>query len=147
MKKLKIYLDNCCLNRPFDDQLPLTVRMEAESVLFIQDQIKQERIELVWSSILDLENEANPFESRKKSIRSWRNEAILLVKPSDELRKLASTIQKVGLKPKDSLHVASAIISQCDYLITTDHVILKKNFPNIAIVNPIHFVQIFEKGE
>lgn len=29
---MKIYLDNCCLNRPFDDQSNLRVRLEPEAV-------------------------------------------------------------------------------------------------------------------
>ncbi|ACL22488.1 hypothetical protein [Desulfitobacterium hafniense] len=32
---MKIYLDNCCLNRPFDDLSNDMVRMEAEAVLAI----------------------------------------------------------------------------------------------------------------
>ncbi len=29
---MKIYLDNCCLNRPFEDQASLRVRLESEAV-------------------------------------------------------------------------------------------------------------------
>ncbi len=29
-----IYLDNCCFNRPFDDQEQLNIRIETESKLF-----------------------------------------------------------------------------------------------------------------
>ena len=35
MTKLKLYLDNCCFNRPFDDQSQLLVRLETEAKLFI----------------------------------------------------------------------------------------------------------------
>ena len=31
----RIYLDVCCLNRPFDDQRQARVRLEAEAVLLI----------------------------------------------------------------------------------------------------------------
>jgi hypothetical protein len=36
MKKLKIYMDNCCFNRPYDDQRNLINRMETEAKLFVQ---------------------------------------------------------------------------------------------------------------
>jgi hypothetical protein len=36
-KLMTIYLDNCCLNRPYDDLRDNTVRMEAEAVLSIID--------------------------------------------------------------------------------------------------------------
>jgi hypothetical protein len=29
---MKIYLDNCCLNRPFDDQANLRIRLESEAI-------------------------------------------------------------------------------------------------------------------
>lgn len=37
---MKIYLDNCCFNRPFDDQSQIRVRLEAEAKLKIQADIQ-----------------------------------------------------------------------------------------------------------
>ena len=62
---LKIYLDNCCYNRPFDEQQPLIV-LETEAKLFIQSKIKQGLYALVWSFILDSENDENPSEERRQ---------------------------------------------------------------------------------
>ena len=62
---MKIYLDNCCFNRPFDDQKQLRIKLETEAKLDIQKRIVQGKIELAWSYILDLENEANPLSGRK----------------------------------------------------------------------------------
>jgi hypothetical protein len=33
MGALKIYLDNCCYNRPFDNQLQMKIRLETEAKL------------------------------------------------------------------------------------------------------------------
>ncbi|MFN0197095.1 MAG: PIN domain protein, partial [Planctomycetaceae bacterium] len=33
---MRIYLDNCCFNRPFDDQRQIRVRLETEAKLCIQ---------------------------------------------------------------------------------------------------------------
>lgn len=33
---MRVYLDNCCYNRPFDDQTQLKVRLETEAKLFVQ---------------------------------------------------------------------------------------------------------------
>jgi len=38
---MRIYLDNCVFNRPFDDQSHLRVRLEPEAKLYIQSRIKQ----------------------------------------------------------------------------------------------------------
>ncbi len=35
MERLKIYLDNCCYNRPYDDQSQLKVSLEAQAKLEI----------------------------------------------------------------------------------------------------------------
>jgi len=72
MRNLKIYLDNCCFNRPFDDQSQLRIKLESEAKLKIQDDIRAGRIDLVWSYILDLENANNPYDERRKQIDEWR---------------------------------------------------------------------------
>ncbi|MDR1811691.1 MAG: hypothetical protein LBQ87_02590, partial [Candidatus Fibromonas sp.] len=63
---MKIYLDNCCYNRPFDDQSDIIIRLETEAKLFIQQKVKENALELVWSFILDYENSRNPFEDRRE---------------------------------------------------------------------------------
>ncbi len=44
-----IYLDNCCFNRPFDDQDQTRVRLETEAKLSIQDLVRSKVLRLVWS--------------------------------------------------------------------------------------------------
>ena len=48
---MKIYLDNCCFNRPFDDQSQLRILLEAEAKLRIQENIRSGTFELVWSYV------------------------------------------------------------------------------------------------
>lgn len=66
--KMKLYLDNCMFNRPFDDQSNLKVLLESEAKLKIQENICSGIYELVWSYILDYENNKNPFRERKEQI-------------------------------------------------------------------------------
>ena len=54
---MRIYLDNCCFNRPYDDQSQFKIRIESEAKLAIQEKVKNGLIELVWSFLLDYENE------------------------------------------------------------------------------------------
>ena len=53
---MRIYLDNCCFNRPFDDQSQIRIRLESEAKLKIQEEIRSGKIQLIWSYILDYEN-------------------------------------------------------------------------------------------
>jgi hypothetical protein len=50
---MRVYLDNCCFNRPFDDQSQARVRLEAEAKLEIQQRVQNRRIELAWSYVLE----------------------------------------------------------------------------------------------
>jgi len=43
---MRIYLDNCCFNRPFDDQKQIRIRLETEAKLEIQRRILLGEIEL-----------------------------------------------------------------------------------------------------
>jgi hypothetical protein len=74
-----IYLDNCCFNRPFDDQKQIRIRIETEAKLFIQEEIFAGKFRLAWSYILDYENAANPFLERKETIGNWKKRAVIRV--------------------------------------------------------------------
>ena len=53
---IKVYLDNCCFNRPYDNQSHLRIRLESEAKLKIQEEIRSGAYKLIWSYILDYEN-------------------------------------------------------------------------------------------
>lgn len=139
---MKIYLDNCCFNRPFDDQSHIRIRLEAEAKLFIQENIQSGKLQLVWSYILDFENQANPFEERRNAIALWKKLAVSdLVESKSQLKK-AHEIHKFGIKNKDALHVACAIDSGCGYFLTTDDLIIRKlhGLKEIIVASPITFI-------
>jgi predicted nucleic acid-binding protein len=139
---MKIYLDNCCYNRPFDDQSDIVVRLEAEAKLFIQQKVKENALELVWSFILDYENSKNPFEDRRERISLWRDLSIDDCILSEFIKNKAKELEDtLGLKQMDAAHIACALEKKADYFITTDRKILKKQIEDISIVNPTIFVQ------
>jgi len=142
-----IYLDNCCFNRPFDDQLQIKIGLETEAKLVIQDRIKIGDFSLAWSYILDYENSENPFPERKETIHCWREFASTDTDESDLILEIAEILHKMGIKAKDALHVACAVIQKCDYFITTDRFLIKKlvKFEKIKVVNPLDFVLMFDK--
>jgi len=69
---MKLYLDLCCFNRPFDTQTQLLVRLQSEAKLSIQEGIRDGRYSLTWSAILDLENADNPDPERMEAIEHWK---------------------------------------------------------------------------
>jgi len=140
LNKIKIYLDNCCFNRPYDDQNQLIIELETKAKLFIQSLIVNGKVDLVISYILELENDDNPFEIRKLAIQDFFKYAIEDVSESSELLRTAAELKKTGIKTKDALHIASAIEANCDYFISTDIRLLKYNDMRIKIINPVDFV-------
>lgn len=146
MKKIRIYLDNCSFNRPFDDQTQLRIKLESEAKLKIQSYIIEGQYDLIWSYILDYENEHNPFEERKFSIKKWKEHAKTIKLESKEILEIAIELNKKGIKSKDALHIACAISEHCKYFITTDFKIIKKmeDDERIKVINPLTFILISE---
>lgn len=140
---MKIYMDNCCFNRPFDDQSQLRIKLESEAKLKIQEEIRAGRLEMVWSYIIDYENSKNPFAERKKQILVWKKYAILDIQENTEIIEKANSLSRKGMRKMDSLHIACAIYSQCDYFLTTDDKVLKKSdiIEEINIVDPFGFIK------
>ena len=141
MAKTKVYLDNCTYNRPFDDQKDIVIRLETEAKLFIQEQIKDKRIELVWSSVNSYENNDNPSPEKCERILVWKDIAIQQCGLNETILKKALELESFNFRSKDALHIAAAIYSQCDYFITTDKKILNKKVDGITLVNPLVFVK------
>ncbi len=140
---MKIYLDNCCFNRPFDDQSQLRILLESEAKLRIQENIRSGTFELVWSYILDYENSQNPFRERREQIIKWRTYSSDDIEESEEVINNAKIIVNHGIKKLDSLHLACAIKAKTDYFLTTDDGVIKKDslIQNIQIVDPIGFIK------
>ena len=140
-----IYLDNCCYNRPFDDQLQLNIRLETQAKLQIQKDIIDGKHKLIWSYVLDYENPKNPFMEKREAIAPWRNLAVKIVVETDEIINFAEKLKVKGIKTFDALHIACAVSSNCDYYLTTDRKLLRSKINKINIADPIQF--IFEQGE
>ena len=139
-KKLRLYLDNCCFNRPYDDQKQLKIEIETKAKLSIQELIVSGKIDLIISYILEYENNDNPYEIRKSAIEDFFKYSIQNVIASPELIEIAKDIQKSGIKAKDALHIASAITANCDYFISTDMRLLKYSDKRIKLINPVDFI-------
>lgn len=141
---IRVYLDNCCFNRPFDDKSQIRVKLEAEAKLYIQEEIRIGKLELIWSYILEYENSMNPFEEKVMQILEWKTIALETIVENRKVKENSSLFMKIGIKKKDSLHIACAIDGKCDYFITTDDKVLQKakSIKNIKIVDPIQFIKI-----
>ena len=70
---MRIYLDMCCYNRPYDDQTQEGISKETEAKLLIQNMIRNSALDLVDSYMLRYECDKNPFEMRRTPIMDFIN--------------------------------------------------------------------------
>ena len=147
MPKIKVYLDNCTYNRPFDDQTRIKIALETEAKKHIQWLITEKAIDLVYSYINRLENDDNPFATRKNWINEFFKKAAVYIDSgyAEAVEKRAASIMRSGIKTRDALHIASAAEGGCGYFITTDKPLLRHAPGGIIICNPIQFLDYYEE--
>jgi len=144
---MKIYLDMCCYNRPYDDQSQLKIALETQAKLFIQQLIQEAKVDLVSSYTLDYECSNIPVISRKDTIIKFINNysCYYVGFEHDEIiADKAALIMKSGVKEKDAFHIASAIFARCEYFISTDLRLLKYKTNEIKLLTPIEFIMELE---
>jgi predicted nucleic acid-binding protein len=144
--KVRIYLDNCTFNRPFDDQNQLKIKLETEAKLFIQQEILKGTYELVWSYILEYENNQNKFDDKRNSIYGWKEIAKVHCIENDDIIEYAEGVMnKTKIRTKDALHIACAVYAKSDFLITTDKQLFNLKWDDVKIINPLTFLNEMEE--
>lgn len=122
---MKIYMDCCCLNRPFDDQTDPIIHLEAEviKIVIIFMWTKSFYIGIKWS--LKFEIEKTPDVLRKEKLKILEQLAQEVIKINDEIETRAKYFESLGIQSFDALHLACAERG-ADILITVDKAFLKK---------------------
>lgn len=144
---MKIYLDNCCFNRPYDDQTQIRISLETQAKLYVQGLVREKKVELVTSYVLWYENSKNPYETKRTAIEEFiqkNSTEYIDINRADLIKGKAEEIMNTGIKMKDAYHVACAIYASCDYFLTTDDRLLKYGTDKIHMLNPIDFLQRWE---
>ncbi|MEC4811812.1 MAG: PIN domain-containing protein [Scytonema sp. PMC 1069.18] len=140
-KKYKIYLDVCCLNRPFDDQTQSRIRLEAEAVLEIISRCRTGEWELLSSTALESEIARTPDLSRREQVQEALAIAQRKILVNSEISKRAINLTNYNIKNFDALHIACAE-GNADVFLTTDNRLLSKalsyrNNLNVVVANPM----------
>jgi len=140
----RLYLDTSVLNRPFDDQAQARIKLETEAFLAVLEKIEAGTFDLVGSSVLDFEAEANPSAERQERVQSYLKVATHFVQADKKLKNRANQIATLGFKAIDALHRAAAERS-AEVFLTADDRLLKNALKSadrlgVKVMNPIHFV-------
>jgi predicted nucleic acid-binding protein len=121
-----VYLDVCCLKRPFDDASQQRVRREADVVAAILDRANRGKLRLVRSPAHDLENARNPREDRRLATALWLEAAVIRTPASARTGERARELVALGFTALDALHLAFAEESRATWFVTTDDRLLKR---------------------
>lgn len=149
---MKIYLDTCCLNRPFDDQRQHRVRLESEAVTLILEKIHQQELVWIGSEVLVYEIEQTVNAERKKRLLLLAQEVNEIFEISEKTLERAEKLSSLGFGEYDALHLASAENSKADVFLTTDDQLLKiadKNKKRLSLIvtNPVKWLEETLKHE
>lgn len=146
--RIKIYADTNIYGRPFDDLSISKIALEAEAARILFERVSQNTdITLLGSDILKLE--VNRIKDIQK--RYWVLPLVSLCKEwieeNEKVKELAQEISsKINLSPRDSIHLASAILGKVQYFLTFDEDFLKKaklieKEYRIKVVSPVDFIK------
>jgi predicted nucleic acid-binding protein len=137
--RMKIYMDVCCLCRPFDDLQNRKIRLEAEAVLTILDRCRDDW-KLVGSVLID--DEIARIVDAEKRIKAEQKVALIheYIDLDEAVFSRALMYQKAGFKLFDALHLACAESGKTIFLTTDNRIItLARKIPAITITvkNPV----------
>ena len=142
----KIYFDTCCINRPFDDQTQVRVRLEAEAILGILSRIENGEWKWVGSEVLMDEIEQTPDAQRLSRVKLLSDFVQDVVEVNEKEIKRAKELQKEGFQVFDALHIACAESAKADVFLSTDDRLLKQakrvsKRLKVRVENPLAWVE------
>lgn len=121
-----LYLDACCLNRPFDDQTSDRVRLEAEAILLILKRIETGEWQWVSSEALEFEITQTPDAERRARLILMLSGASHTVSIEEKEEKRAQELAGLGFRSFDALHLACAESGAADIFLTTDNRMIRQ---------------------
>jgi hypothetical protein len=142
---VKLYLDLCCLNRPFDDQSQPRVNLESQAVILILDACHRGRHDFCSSTPLNVESAKNPDAARRQKIAAILARAGYRLPHTRAVDERVPQLVLLGFKEFDAYHVATAEAAGCDRIVTTDDRLLRTAARNagtieVQVTDPIRLV-------
>lgn len=138
-----IYLDNCCYNRPFDDQTQERIHLESEAILTILQRGQLGMYKIVGSNILEMEIDRMQDATKKQKVKDLYKVCNMHICYSEEIKKRSQEIMgQSKIRTFDSLHVAAAEKAEADVMLTTDDKLEKmaeKIELKVRVMNPLKF--------
>lgn len=121
----KIYLDNCVLNRPFDDQSQERIRLETEAIILLLSRLERKEWTWLGSQVLELEIDKTPDAEQQSRLRRVMEFIGSKIEIGEKELERANELQRLGFVGFDAVHLACAENGKADVFLTTDDRLLK----------------------
>jgi predicted nucleic acid-binding protein len=123
---MRIYLDACCLNRPFDDLSQARIRLENEAVLTILERIAAGAWTMIATEVLLDELDATPDPQRRAWVRHRADQCSTYLETTVADLQRATELEPLGIEGRDALHLACAEREAAGIFLTTDDVLHRR---------------------
>lgn len=139
MKKLKIYLDTSVISHLKQDDVP----EKMQDTLKLWDDIKTGVYDIVISNITVNEIMDSPVEKRNIMLEYLAEIEYNVITIDDEMRYYAVKLNETGILSEkhydDCLHIACAVITDCDYLLSWNfkHIVKVKTINGVRSINAL----------
>ena len=139
---MDIYLDVCCLNRPFDDQTQPRIRLESEAILLIMERFGSGEWTWVGSVVMAFEVDRTPDPERRLRVSTMLDSITTMIEVGDGELVRGQELESLGFHEMDALHLACAESAAVDVFLTTDDRMLRvsnrhKDQISTRVVNPL----------
>ena len=149
---LRIYLDTCCLSRPFDDQTQTRIRQETEVISWIIPQFDLGDWYWISSDVLVDEVEQIRDSDQRLQIKDLMTNVHQTVSIGAREILRGKQLGTLGFKEEDALHLACSESGSVDVFLTTDDKLLGKakrdsSQLHVHVENPYTWLQEITANE
>jgi len=141
---MKIYLDTCSLERPWDIKSHARIHLEAEAILAVLTRCAEGQATLIASEVLQFEIERIQDPLRSTHAFEALSKATSYIDATEAVLERAGHLRDSGILPLDALHLASAIEAGADFFCTCDDKFLRKakrlSIEKTKIVTPLELI-------
>jgi hypothetical protein len=149
---MKLYLDTCCYNRPYDDQTQERIHLEGEALLAIINKREQSNDEIIGNPVLDFEIEQIENMAKQEKVKNFYTQAINKKAGYNIniIKRVKELSEQTKIRTLDWFHLSFAESAEVDVLLTTDSKFEKacsKMNLKLEVKNPLNFLLEDTKNE
>jgi predicted nucleic acid-binding protein len=146
---MKVYIDVCCLNRPFDGTSQARVVIEAAAMVRVFELIESSSLSDYSSEMARVEIERIQDLDRRRKVKALLPPNNRIMPLSKELLDMAEDLMLMGFSLADSVHLSAARRIGVDVFLTVDDRLLKRAVKHVdefgfRVINPASFLREFE---